>query len=61
MQGSEEEKEMILRKRLLKFFHNYSIQENRYYTQRREINLGTNSLLQISNNSLMLYGIDFLN
>jgi hypothetical protein len=44
----------------MKFFHSFSLEKNRYYVQRREVALSGNSQVQISNNSILLYGIDFL-
>lgn len=44
----------------MKFFHNYSLEENRFYVPRREINSQNNPFLRISDNCIMLYGIDFL-
>jgi hypothetical protein len=60
MSGTDEEKDNILRRRLLKFFHNFSLEKNRYYVERREVSLDVSPPLQISNNSILLYGIDFL-
>lgn len=60
MTGTDEEKDSILRRRLLKFFHNFSLEKNRYYVERREVMLDVSPPLQISNNSILLYGIDFL-
>lgn len=60
MTGTDQEKDSILRRRLLKFFHNFSLEKNRYYVERREVALDVSPPLQISNNSILLYGIDFL-
>jgi hypothetical protein len=59
MSGSDQEKDNVLRRRLLKFFHSFSLEQNRYYVQRRDIDRTANSEVQISNNSILLYGIDF--
>jgi len=49
-----------LRKRILKFFNNYFLDKNRFYVERREV--GSNGLesINISSNSILMYGIDFL-
>lgn len=60
MSGSDEEKDTILKRRVMKFFHSFSLEKNRYYVERREVVLGNGSQVQVSNNSILLYGIDFL-
>lgn len=60
MQGTEEEKETILRKRILKNFQDYKLKSHLFYVKRREIDPASSDLSIISDRSLLLYGIDFL-
>ena len=60
MPGSEEEKDNILRRRLLKFFQNFSLEENRYFVKKREIVIDVDNDIQFSLNSILLYGVDFM-
>ena len=60
MSGSEEEKETILRKRMLKYFHDYRLETDLFYIKRRDISSSSIDLSLISVTSLFLYGIDFL-
>lgn len=56
--GSPQEQEDVLRRRLLRFFGNSSLEHSRFYVPRREI--VRSPLLAIQQNSLILYGVDFL-
>lgn len=60
MQGSEEEKEKVVRKRIVKFFREYQLEPDLFYVQRREIESKNTHLSTIFPNGLLLYGIDFL-
>jgi uncharacterized membrane-anchored protein len=60
LEGTDEEKEGILRRRLLKFFTNYSLEEDRFYIERREIKDPLNPFLTVMSRSLLLYGTDFM-
>jgi hypothetical protein len=60
MTGSEQEKDDVLRRRLMKFFHSFSLEKNHYYVERRELIISPSTHVQISNNAILLYGIDFL-
>ena len=56
MKGSEEDKEKVIKKRILKFFREY--QPDLFHVQRREVEPKTTQ--SIFPNGLLLYGIDFL-
>ena len=60
MSGTEEEKDIILRKRLLKYFQDYHLESDLFFIKRRDQDPSSIEISNISPTSLFLYGIDFL-
>ena len=56
----ESEKDNIIRKRILKYFQNYQLATDLYYTSRQDIDPQNIDSSLIIESSLLLYGIDFL-
>lgn len=57
-------KDHVLRKRMAKFFTNSEVNSpdgENYYVNRRDNNMSERTMLHFSYNSILLYGIDFLN
>lgn len=60
MPGTEEEKDLLLRRRIQRFFQDYKLQTEQYYAQRRDIDPQRIDLGLVFSHALLLYGIDFL-
>ena len=60
MKVPEDQKDIILRKRILKFFQDYKLETDIFYTPRKEVKKTNLINGFIITHSLFLYGIDFL-
>jgi len=53
-------KDDILRKRISRFMVNTNPYQEGFYVKRRDNTMSERSMLNFSNNSILLFGIDFL-
>ena len=60
MNGTIEEKQKVLRQRILRFFQNYHLDSERFYTERKEISSQNFDIGMIFQTSILVFGIDFL-
>lgn len=59
LEGSTEEKEAIIRKRILRYFGQFKIDAESYFSIRNDVDY-TNPGLQIIPSAILLYGIDYM-
>ena len=60
MDGTIEEKQTVLRQRIMRFFQNYHLDSERFYTERKDVSLQNFDCGMIFQTSILVFGIDFL-